>query len=30
MVTTTYSIDDGPKAFEDMEKGINARGVIVF
>jgi S-(hydroxymethyl)glutathione dehydrogenase/alcohol dehydrogenase len=30
MVTNTYSIDDGPKAFEDMEKGINARGVIVF
>jgi len=30
MVTTTYSIDEGPQAFVDMEKGLNARGVIVF
>ncbi len=30
MVTNTYSIDQAPQAFEDMEKGINARGVIVF
>jgi len=30
MVTNTYTIDEGPKAFEDMEKGINARGVILF
>jgi len=30
MVTTTYSIDEGPQAFEDMQKGLNARGVIVF
>jgi S-(hydroxymethyl)glutathione dehydrogenase/alcohol dehydrogenase len=30
MVTNTYTIDEGPKAFEDMEKGINARGVIIF
>jgi S-(hydroxymethyl)glutathione dehydrogenase/alcohol dehydrogenase len=30
MVTRTYSIDEAPKAFEDLEKGVNARGVIVF
>ena len=30
MVTNTYSIDEAPQAFADMEKGINARGVIVF
>ena len=30
MVTSTYSIDDAPKAFEDLEKGLNARGVIVY
>ncbi|GAB2801632.1 zinc-dependent alcohol dehydrogenase family protein [Halomonas shantousis] len=30
LVTRTYSIDDAPQAFLDMEKGINARGVIVF
>jgi S-(hydroxymethyl)glutathione dehydrogenase/alcohol dehydrogenase len=30
MVTNTYSIDDATQAFVDMEKGINARGVIVF
>ncbi|MCP4002934.1 MAG: Zn-dependent alcohol dehydrogenase [bacterium] len=30
MVTNTYSIDEGPQAFEDMEKGVNARGVIVY
>jgi len=30
MVTNTYSIDDAPRAFEDLEKGVNARGVIVF
>ena len=30
MVTTTYSIDDAAKAFEDMENNVNARGVIVF
>jgi len=30
MVTKTYRIDDAPKAFEDLEKGVNARGVIVF
>ena len=30
MVTNTYSIDDGLQAFADMEKGVNARGVIVF
>lgn len=30
MVSHTYSIDDAPQAFADMEKGVNARGVIVF
>jgi S-(hydroxymethyl)glutathione dehydrogenase/alcohol dehydrogenase len=30
MVTATYSIDDAPQAFEDMEAGKNARGVIVY
>jgi len=30
LVTATYSIDDAPRAFEDMLSGVNARGVIVF
>jgi len=30
MVTATYSIDEAAKAFEDMEAGKNARGVILF
>ncbi len=30
LVTTTYAIDDAPRAFEDLQKGVNARGVIVF
>ena len=30
MIPTTYSIDDAPQAVEDLEKGRNARGVIVF
>lgn len=30
LVTRTYSIDEAPRAFEDLEKGTNARGVIVF
>jgi len=30
MVTRTYKIDEAPQAFEDLQKGINARGVIVF
>ena len=30
LVTTTYTIDDAPRAFEDLQKGVNARGVIVF
>ncbi|MFV8836025.1 Zn-dependent alcohol dehydrogenase [Aquisalimonas sp.] len=30
LVTQTYSIDEAPKAFADMEAGRNARGVIVF
>lgn len=30
LVTATYSIDEAPQAFADLEKGVNARGVIVF
>jgi NDMA-dependent alcohol dehydrogenase len=30
LVTATYSIDDAPRAFADLEAGANARGVIVF
>lgn len=30
MVTRTYTIDEAPQAFADLEKGINLRGVIVF
>jgi len=30
MVSRTYTIDEAPQAFADLEKGINARGVIVF
>jgi len=30
LVTHTYSIDEAPKAFEDLENGVNARGVITF
>jgi S-(hydroxymethyl)glutathione dehydrogenase/alcohol dehydrogenase len=30
MVTRTYSIDQALEAFEDLEKGVNARGVIVY
>lgn len=30
LVTATYSIDDAPQAFADLEQGANARGVIVF
>ena len=29
MVTKTYPIDEAPQAFEDLEKGVNARGVIL-
>jgi S-(hydroxymethyl)glutathione dehydrogenase/alcohol dehydrogenase len=29
LVTATSSIDDAARAFEDLEKGVNARGVIV-
>jgi S-(hydroxymethyl)glutathione dehydrogenase/alcohol dehydrogenase len=29
MVTKTYTIDEAPQAFEDLERGVNARGVIV-
>jgi S-(hydroxymethyl)glutathione dehydrogenase/alcohol dehydrogenase len=30
MVTKRYTIDQAPQAFEDLEKGLNARGVITF
>lgn len=30
MVTRTYTIDEAPQAFADLEAGKNARGVIVF
>jgi S-(hydroxymethyl)glutathione dehydrogenase/alcohol dehydrogenase len=30
MVTNTYSIDEAPQAIQDLENGVNARGVIVF
>jgi S-(hydroxymethyl)glutathione dehydrogenase / alcohol dehydrogenase len=30
MITKTYTIDEAPQAFEDLEQGKNARGVIVF
>ena len=30
MVTSTYSIEEAPQAMEDMQKGLNARGVIVY
>jgi S-(hydroxymethyl)glutathione dehydrogenase/alcohol dehydrogenase len=29
LITRTYTLDEAPQAFEDMEKGKNARGVIV-
>ncbi len=29
LITKTYSLDDAPQAFADMEQGKNARGVIV-
>ena len=29
MITRTYTLDEAPQAFEDLEKGVNARGVIV-
>jgi S-(hydroxymethyl)glutathione dehydrogenase/alcohol dehydrogenase len=29
LVTQTYTLEQAPQAFEDMEKGKNARGVIV-
>jgi S-(hydroxymethyl)glutathione dehydrogenase/alcohol dehydrogenase len=28
MVSRTYSIDEAQQAFDDLERGINARGVI--
>ena len=30
LVTATYSIDDINRAFDDMQNGVNARGVILF
>ena len=30
LVTRTYTIDEAPQAFADLEKGVNARGVIVY
>jgi len=30
LITRTYTIDEAKQAFTDLEKGINARGVIVF
>ena len=30
MITRTYSIDQAPQAFDDLQAGLNARGVIVF
>jgi S-(hydroxymethyl)glutathione dehydrogenase/alcohol dehydrogenase len=30
MITNTYSIEEAPQAFADLEKGLNARGVIVY
>ena len=29
LVTKTYSLEDAMEAFADLEKGVNARGVIV-
>jgi S-(hydroxymethyl)glutathione dehydrogenase/alcohol dehydrogenase len=29
LVTATYSLDEAPRAFEDLEKGLNARGVLI-
>lgn len=29
MVTRTYTLDEAPQAFEDLQAGVNARGVIV-
>jgi S-(hydroxymethyl)glutathione dehydrogenase/alcohol dehydrogenase len=29
LVTATYSIDDVNRAFDDMQKGVNARGVLI-
>ena len=30
LVTTTYSIDEAPQAFVDLQNNVNARGVIVY
>ena len=30
MITNTYTIDQAPKAFEDLAAGVNARGVILY
>ncbi|MEO0996095.1 MAG: Zn-dependent alcohol dehydrogenase [Pseudomonadota bacterium] len=30
LISRTYSIDEAPRAFADLERGVNARGVIVY
>jgi len=30
LITRTYSIDEAPEAFADLESGKNARGVIIY
>ena len=30
MITNTYSIDQAPQAFADLQAGVNARGVILY
>ena len=30
MVTKTYTLDEAPRAFADLEAGDNARGVILY
>ena len=30
LITRTYTVDEAPQAFDDLAKGRNARGVILF
>ena len=30
LITCTYSVDEAPQEFSDLEQGVNARGVIVY
>jgi Zn-dependent alcohol dehydrogenase len=30
MVSRTYTVDEAQQAFDDLERGVNARGVITF